>query len=167
MKKIINLILLFVTICSFAQTNNKSYDFQFYKNGNFRNSKNLKIQIVKNSDSIACEVLNKKIIIPEIKDSCTVFFKIKNKKYIINNVDFSKLDSNSKIIFGIESNIKNFESISNQNPNFYILKNASIGVLIEILEQTKEVNFIVFTSKIKTGNNKETIKSYTQYFFVK
>ena len=86
MKKIIILFLFFVTICSFAQTSNKSFDFEFYKNGEFRNSKNLKIQIIKNLDTIACEILNKKIIIPEIKDSCSVFIQIKNKKYISDKI---------------------------------------------------------------------------------
>ena len=167
MKKIINFILFFVTICTFAQTSNKSFDFEFYKNGEFRKSKNLKIQIIKNLDTIACEILNKKIIIPEIKDSCSVFIQIKNKKYIIDNVNFSKLDSNSKIVFGIENNIENFETIANQNPNIYIIKNTMIGVKIENLEQAKEVDFLVFTSIETIGNNSKRGKSYTQYSLVK
>jgi len=167
MKIIFNFILFFVTICSFAQTSSKSYDFEFYKNGEFRNAKNFKIQIVKNLDTITCEILNEKIIIPEIKESCTVFFRIKNKKYIIENVDFSKLDSNSKIVLGIENNIENLEPISNQNPNIYIIKNTTIGVEIENLEQAKEVNFIVFTSTEITGNNSKKVKSYIQYFLAK
>ena len=167
MKLIFNFILFFVTICSFAQISNASYDFEFYKNGEFRDSKNLKIQIVKNLDTIVGEILNKKIIIPESKDAFTVIIRIKNKKYSIDNVDFSKLDSNSKFVFGIENNIENLEPISNHNPNIYIIKNTSIGVKIENLAQAKEVHFIVFTSAEINGNDSKIVKSYTQYSSVK
>ena len=167
MKRIIIFILFVLPSCSFAQTSNKSFDFEFYKNGKFRNSNHLEIQIIKNLDTITCKILKNKIIIPKIKDSCKVFIKTKSKNYLIDNVNFTKLDADSKIIFGVENNIGNFESIANQNSNFYIIKNTMIGIKIENLEQAKEVNFLVFTSIEIIENNRRTAKSYTQYSLMK
>ncbi len=53
MKKILPFIVFFYTALFFAQTNNQSYDFEFYKNGYFKKTKNLKIQLTKNSDTIS------------------------------------------------------------------------------------------------------------------
>jgi hypothetical protein len=167
LKKIINFIVFFVTIYSFAQSNNKSIDFEFYKNGGFKNLKNIKFNLLKNLDTVTCEFLNEKIIIPEIQGTYTVIVEIKNKKYKIENVDFSKLDMDCKIVFGIENNIENFEPISNQYPNFYGIKKSKIFLKIEQLEQAKKVYFLVFTSEEKTGSNTKIGKSYAQYFLVK
>ena len=150
MKKVISIVLFFFTTWSFSQTNSKIFDFEFYKNGKFISPKNLKIQLVKNSDTINCEILNEKIIIPDTNGIYTIIGKIKNKKFIIDNVDFSKLNYYGKFIFGIENNINNFETVSIEFPNTYVLKNTTNTVQIENLKQAEKVYFIIFSSEVFT-----------------
>ena len=167
MKKFIHFILFFVAISSFAQTSNRTFDFEFYKNGEFKTPKKLKIQIIKNTDTIDCEINDKKIIIPQIKDSCTVLIKIKNKIRKIDNVNFSKLDSACKIVVGVENNINNFKLVETQVENFYSIKSTMNFIRLQNLELAKEVNFIVFTISETTKNNSKKVKSYSQYYLEK
>ena len=167
MKKVISIILFFYVIWFFAQTNSKAIDFEFYKNGKIRNTKNLKILLVKNLDIISCEILNGKIKIPDLNGIFAIIGKIKNKKYIIDNVDFSKLNLSSKFIFGIENNIKNFKPISSEFPNFYILKNSTNSLQIENLEQAEKVYFVIFSQELFNDYNRKKVKNYNRYFSVK
>lgn len=165
--KFIRFILFFVTICSFAQTSSRAFDFEFYKNGEFVTPKKLKVQIVKNSDTLDCEIFDKKIIIPQIKDSCTVLIKLKNKIRKIDNVNFSKLDPACKIVLGIENQINNFKPLEAHFENIYSIKNTMHIVNIQDLDLAKEVYFIVFTTTETAKNNSKKVKNYTQYFLVK
>lgn len=167
MKKVASIILFFYIIWSFAQTNSKAFDFEFYKNGKIRNPKNLKIQLVKNLDTISCEILNKKIKIPDSNGIFDIIGKIKDKNYVIYDVDFSKLNLSSKFIFGIENNINNFKPISSEFPNFYILKNSTNSLQIENLEQAEKVYFVIFSYELFNDNNRKKVKNYNRYFSVK
>lgn len=166
MKKILPYIIFFYTTLLFAQTNNQSYEFEFYKNGNFKKTKNLKIQLAKNLDTISCEIVNGKIILPKNLDTCNIVVNYRKEKYVIENVLFSKLETESKIIFGAENNLKNLKPLSSQFPNFYNLPNRLTFIDIKNLEQAKEVHFIVFTNEEKIGI-KINCKSYTQYYLEK
>lgn len=166
MKKILPFIVFFYTALFFAQTNNQSYDFEFYKNGYFKKTKNLKIQLTKNSDTISCEISNGKIILPKNLDTCNVIVQLRKEKYVIEKVLFSNLVSKSKIIFGVENNIKNLKPISSKFPSFYIIPNRATIIDIKNLEQAKEVHFIAFTTEEKI-ENKINCRSYTQYYLEK
>lgn len=162
MKTVINLILLLTALMNFAQNNN-SVEFELYNNGEFRSLKNVKVKLVKNLDTIACEISEGKILIPKMTDEFSVIVNIKKKTYVVDKVDFSKLNSDSKFIFGVEKNLKNLKPFSKQYPNIYVLLNTDNLLKIENLDKAKRVNFVVFTSKSKNTDNTITGKSYTQY----
>lgn len=166
MKIILSFIVFFYSILCFAQTNNQSYDFEFYKNGYFKKTKNLKIQLAKYSDTISCEITNGKIILLKNLDTCNVIVHFKKEKYVIEKVLFSKLESKSKIIFGVENNLKNLKPISSKFPSFYIIPNRPTIIDLKNLEQAKEVHFIAFTTEEKI-ENKINCRSYTQYYLEK
>jgi hypothetical protein len=166
MKTVINLILLLTTLMNFAQNNN-SVEFKLYRNGEFRSLKNVKVKLVKNLDTITCEIVEGKILIPKMIDEFSVVVNIKKKTYVVDKVDFSKLNSDSKFIFGVEKNLENLKTISNQYPNVYVLSNTDNIIKIENLDKAKSVNFVVFTSKSKNTDNSITGKSYTQYSLIK
>ena len=166
MKKILPFIVFFYSALFFAQTNNQSYEFEFYKNGYFKKTKNLKIQLAKNSDTISCEIANGKIMVPKNLDTYNVIVNFRKEKYVIENVLFSKLETESKIIFGVENNMKNLKPMSAQFPNFYNIPNRLTFIDIKNLEQAKEVHFIVFSNEEKIGT-KINCKSHTQYYLEK
>ena len=165
MKAVINLILLLTTVMNFAQTNNTT-EFEFYKNGKFKSLKNVKVKLVKSLDTIVCEITNGKIIFPKNSGEFSVIVNIKNETYVVNNVDFSKLNSDSKFIFGVEKNIENFIPVSNQYPNIYEILNTVNFIKIENLENAKLVVFVAFISK-ESNDKSTTGKSYTQYSLIK
>jgi len=168
MKWIINFVLFFTTISSFAQTNGHYYDFEFYKNGSFYNTKKLKVQLVKDLDTIACEVAKDKLLLPDISGNYTVVVNIKKDKYIIANVDFSKLYRSSTIVFGIENDFSHFLSPeSRQYPTIYTLPKTLIPLQIEHLEEAKAVHFVIFTSEKQDGKMFKEVSSYSRYTLVK
>lgn len=168
MKRIINFIIFFVSIWSFAQAPNHSYDFKFYKYGSFRNSKKMTFQLVKDIDTINCEVSKGKIQVPNISGKYTVVVTLKKDKYVVENVDFSKLYLGSTIVFGIENDFSNFSPpASNQYPTIYTLPNSLIPIKIEHIEQARSVHFVVFTSEKQDGKKLKEVRSYSQYFIVK
>ena len=166
MKIILSFIVFFYTALFFAQTNNPSYDFEFYKNGYFKKTKNLKIQLAKNADTISCEITNGKIILLKNLDTCNVIVHFRKEKYVIEKVLFTNLVSKSKIIFGVENNIKNLKPMSAQFPNLYNIPNRLTFIDLKNLEQAKEVHFIAFTTEEKM-ENKINCRSYTQYYLEK
>ena len=165
MKVLICFIFLLTAGMNFAQ-NNYSIEFELYKNGEFKSLKNVKVKLVKNSDTIMCEIVKGKILFPKKGDEFSVIVTIKNEIYVVDKVDFSKLYSASKFIFGIEKNLKNFKPISTQYPNIYELSNTSNFIKIENLNKAKRVNFVVFTSKSNDIDKSTTGKSYTQYSLI-
>lgn len=166
--KIFYFMIFTISIYCSAQTESSNHEFKFYKNGLFKNPKNIKLYLVKNSDSIKCNILKNKVTIPRVSSSQTVVVSYRNKNYKINDVDFSKLDKDSKIVFGIEKSIENFSPISKELPNTYILRNSPIinnnflAIKIENLHQAKKVNFIVFNCLAKSEEKKETYKTYSR-----
>lgn len=166
MKTVINLILLLSVLMNFAQNNN-SVEFEIYKNGKFISLKNATIKLVKNLDTITCVIEDGRILIPKIIEEFSVVVNINMKTYVVDKVDFSKLYSDSKFIFGTEKNFNNLKPISNQHPNLYSISNTTNFIKIENLETAKKVNFVVFISQSNKSNNSVIGKSYTQYSLIK
>ena len=163
MKTIFRYIIFLTSICSFSQT---THQIEFYKTGKFKNPKNLKIWLVKNSDTLTCEVVNEKINIPQTSGIYSVVIESHKEKYMINEVDFSKINSESKIIIGIEKNIENLKPLSTEYPNLYNLPNTMTFIKIENLSQAMKVVFVVFATEDLEDKLKCT-KSYTQYNLIK
>ena len=98
MKKILPFIVFFYSALFFAQTNNQSYEFEFYKNGYFKKTKNLKIQLAKNSDTISCEIANGKIMVPKNLDTYNVIVNFRKEKYVVPANKFGKI---ATLVFSI------------------------------------------------------------------
>lgn len=158
--KILYFIIFTISIYCSAQTNNTIHEFDFYHNGNYKNSKKINFLIVKDSDSITCNISNRKISIPKISAPCSIIVYYRKKSYKINNIDFSRLDNESKIVFGIEKNLKNFSPVRTI-PNAYLLDNYKLAVKVKNIKQAKKVNFIVFNSSKTQSNGKISYKNYS------
>ena len=163
MKRFFQFILFLTSINSFSQTTNQ---IEFYKTGKFKSPKNLKMWLVKNSDTLKCEIVNEKINIPQNNGVYSVIIENQKERFVINDVDFSLLNSERKIIIGIEKNIENLKPVSKEYPNIYSILDSITFIRIENLNQAKEVVFVVFTSE-ETENKFKKAKSYTQYSLVK
>ena len=163
MKTIFRFILFLISTYCYSQTINQ---LEFYNTGQFKNPKNLKIWILKNSDTLTCEIVNKKINIPITSGIHSVIIETHKDRYVINNVDFSKISSECKIIIGIEKNIENLKPLSKEYPNLYNLPERLTFIKIENLNQAKEVVFVVFTTE-DLGNELKCSKSYDQYTLIK
>lgn len=163
---LINHLLLLTVLMNFAQ-NTKSVEFEFYKNGKFISSKNATVKLVKNSDTITCVIEDGRILIPKVIEEFSVIVNINMKTYVVDKVDFSKLYSDSKFIFGTEKNFNNLKPISNQYPNLYSILKTTNFIKIDNLEPAKKVNFVVFNSHSNNSNNSVIGKSYSQYSLIK
>jgi len=157
--KIIYFIIFTISIYCSAQTENSVHEFDFYQNGFYKNSIKIKLFIIKDSDTIKCRILKNKITIPKVSSSHSVIVYHKKKVYKIRDVDFSKLDEESKVVFGIEKNLGNFIPADNI-PNTYFMDYHRLAVKIENLNHAKKVSFIVFNSST-TANN--IVRSYKNY----
>lgn len=161
-KKVIYLLLFFVTFFCIAQNENTVHDFRFYKNGQFKNTKQVKLYLVKNSDTLNCDISKDKITIPKVSSIFDVVIHYKKKIYKITDVNFSNLKKDSNIAFGFEKNLDNFLTISKEFPTAYILKETGLLLEINNLEHAENVYFIVFYYSKTTKKNKEIMKSYSR-----
>jgi len=55
------------------------HEFKFYKNGVYKSTKKAELYLIKNLDSIKCEITKNKIIIPKVDSVYSVVLKIKKK----------------------------------------------------------------------------------------
>jgi len=157
--KIIYFIIFTISIYCSAQTENSVHEFGFYQNGYYKNSKKINFFIIKDSDTIQCSIIKNKITIPKISSSHSVIVYHKKNVYKISDIDFSKLDKESKVVFGIEKNLGNFMPADNI-PNTYFMDYHRLAVKIENLNHAKKVSFIVFNSSTTANNIIKTYKNY-------
>ena len=157
--KIIYFIIFTISIYCSAQTEDSVHEFGFYYNGFYKNSKKIKLYLIKDSDTIKCSILKNKITIPKVYSSHTVIVYHKKKIYKINNMDFSKLNNESKVVFGIEKNLWNFIPADNI-PNTYFMDSHRLSVKIENLNHAKKISFLVFNSSTTASNRVTTYRSY-------
>ena len=156
------LFIVFTTVCCFSQTKDNPHEFKFYKNGVYKSTKKAELYLIKKLDTIKCEITKSKIIIPKVDSVYSVVIKTKRKSYIIQDVDFSKLDNDSKIVVGSENDMTKFEQVSNDFPTMYFLKETGLAVEIEKMSQANKVNFIIFNSRTKVNEEKYVVKNYSQ-----
>ena len=146
------LFFLFTIHCN-AQKGN-SYEFKFYNNGKFKSSKKVEVYLVTKTDSIKCKITNGQINIPENTNTNSLIINYKKNKYNIENIDFSKLDNKSVIIFGIEKNTENF-SVT-QEPDIYLHLKTNTALKMDDPHKEKKIVFLTFNAI--TG--KKTWSSY-------
>lgn len=148
-------ILLFFffvsTFYCFSQTELKEFEFKFFKNGLYRNLKNIELKVIKDSDTINCNILNRKIMIPTMISSSEVLINVKKKQYKIKKVDFTKLSVGSIIIFGIENNLKNY--FLAENPDTYAHKYAISAFKKSDIDEIKKVIFLTFNMHPESVTN--------------
>ena len=158
----INIFIFFSIFYCFTQIQSNTYEFKFYKNGQYKDTKKIELFLVKNSDSIKCEIIKNRITIPKVNSIYSVVLLNKKKAYTIENVDFSKLDNDSKIVFGLEKDLRRFTQLSSEFPTTYFLNETGLSIKIEEKNLAKKVNFIVFNSRTKMSNEKFIVKNYSQ-----
>lgn len=160
--KFLTAILLFVFSYSNAQNINLTHEFKFYKNGKFLKSNDLQLFSIKGMDTIEFNVASDKIKIPKINFTGSILVVKGKKKYLIEEVDFSKIDENSNVLFGIENNFENLIKVSDKYQSARTLKNNLILLNVENLEQAKEICFVIFSSVIAKQESVKSSKSYSK-----
>lgn len=166
MKGIFYLIFL-ISWHSNAQELNLSRRFEYYKNGNFENVDRLTFKVANNSDTISCEIIGGKLILPKLSSTYSIIVTDGEKRFIIEDVDFTKVEGNLDIIFGVEKNFKNLNLIESAAGTFYSLKNRLAFVQLENLNDAKEDCFIIFQSPTGDEQMKKTSKSYSRFAITK
>jgi len=168
MNRLINFVLIIVTISSFAQTKDYYYDFEFYKNGDFCNPKRLKVQLVKESDTIDCPIKDEKLLLPDIFETFQLVVTFKKEKYVVEKINLSKLMRSNKIIIGIENNFSHFTKIDPITyPDLYQIPNSLVTISLKGLEQAKEVCFFVLYTELPDGKKFKKVSSLTFYSLMK
>lgn len=160
--KFLTAILFFVFSYSNAQNETITHEFKFYKKGEFLKSDDLQVYAINGIDTIKLNVALDKIKIPKINFQISILVVKGKKKYLIEDVDLSKIDDDSNVLFGIENNFKNLIKVSDEYPSVRKLKNNLFLLNVENLEQAKEICFIIFTSSSEPNDNRRTSKSYSK-----
>jgi len=160
--KLVTALLLFVFSYSNAQNEISNHEFKFYKNGKFVKSKKLEIYFINASDTIKVDVVSNEVKMPKLESVNSVLVIVGKNKYLISEVDLSKVNEGSTIIFGVEKNFSNLISVKAEFPKMRKLGNENILLKVENLEQAKEICFLVFHSKVKEEPNKKEYKMYSK-----
>jgi len=150
-----------VSLNFYGQNNNALHEFQFYHNGYIENKKAIQIALIIGLDTIDCGISEGQIVLPKSNLKGSILMRFKKKSYQIDDVDFSKIDVGSLMIFGVEKNMKNFALVTEEFPNLYHVKNTLSLLEIENIEQVKEICFVSFPSKLQNGKNM-TVKNYNK-----
>ncbi|WCO03504.1 hypothetical protein [Psychroserpens ponticola] len=161
--KLFLLILLSTSLFCSAQSLKDSHEFKFYKNGRIVKPKKVNIYIISDKDTLKCEINENKILIPKVTDTCSILIKLKKETILIKDFDFSKIGNKGYITLGIENNMKNFQLMTPEYPNAYILKKYAIAINIENLQLIKKVCFLNYYYAIQEKGNRTYVMNYTKY----
>ena len=140
-----------------------TYTFQYYKNGKSKNPKNIEFYIAnENLDTLQCKISGGTIIVPKITTKSSIIVYDEKATYVIEDVDFSQLDENCVITFGINTKVKHLTSFSEKFPNFYAMNNKVAIVKIDDIQSVKELCYITFNSVATAPNTGKLVKNYSQ-----
>ena len=162
MRKNFTFFLLLTSIFGYSQDNG-TVQFEFYKNGKSIDLKNVRVKLVQNVDTVACQIIGRRISVPKLNGEYSVILTFKKESYVVDNVDFSKIRFDCKFTFGTEKNIKNFKPLLLEVPNIYGLERTMIFVKIENIDIAKKINFVTFTTLFMKDKKSDTLEAYSQY----
>lgn len=162
MKTAFTLFLVLISLSTYAQYDN-TVQFEFYKNGKFIDLKKVSVKLVQNLDTVACQIIGRRISVPKLNGEYSVILTFKKESYVVDNVDFSKIRFDCKFTFATEKNIKNFKPLLLEVPNIYGLERTMIFVKIENIDIAKKINFVTFTTLFMKDKKSDTLEAYSQY----
>ena len=163
MIKFLLLFMLLPLLPSEVQQLHSTYTFQYYKNGKSKNPKNIEFYIVnENLGTLQCKLSGGTINMPKISAKSSIIVHDEKATYVIEDVDFSHLDENCMITFGINTKVKHLTPLSEKFPNFYAMNNKVAIVKIDDIQSVKELCFITFNSVTTAPNTGKLVKNYSQ-----